>query len=260
MIRTAIVAVFLTAFILLVGPFLLLHAVVSGSLEKLYRVGLGGVVFILRAMGMRVRIEGVENIPLGTCLFAANHTSYADPPAIVAAIPRRIAILAKKSLFEIPLVGTAFRMAGFVPVDREDREGARASLEEAAVAMKDGASFLVYPEGTRSRDGRLLRFKHGAFILAIRAGVPVVPVACAGANRVLPKGSMRMRPGEVVVRFCVPIDGSAYRLDQRRELSDRVRSAIAAALPLDQRPDDGKFNSSSLQAAERVRPGVDGPS
>lgn len=260
MIRTAIVAVFLTAYIFVVGPFFLLHAVLTGSTEKLYRAGLGGVAFILRGMGMRVRVEGVENIPEGTCLFAANHTSYADPPAIVGAIPRQIAILAKNSLFGIPLVGRAFRMAGFVPIDREDREGARASLAEAAEAMKKGVSFLIYPEGTRSPDGRLLRFKHGAFILAIQAGVPVVPVACSGAQRILPKGSIRMRPGEVVVRFCAPVDGAAYRLDQRRELSDRVRSAIAAALPSEQHPNDGKVSSPSLQEAEQVRPGADGPS
>jgi 1-acyl-sn-glycerol-3-phosphate acyltransferase len=236
MIRTAIVAVFLTIFVLLAGPFLLLHAVMTGSADVLYDKGLGAVLFIVRVMGMRTRVEGLENIPAGTCVFAANHTSYADPPAIVGAIPRRIAILAKKSLFGLPLAGTAFRLAHFIPVDRQDREGALASLDLAAKAMKGGTSFLIYPEGTRSPDGRLLPFKHGAFALAIQAGVPVIPVACAGAHRILPKGSLGMRPGEVTVRFCPPVDATGYTFEGRRELSDRVRSAIAAALPADQRP------------------------
>lgn len=238
MIRTAIVAIYLTVFVLLAGPFLVLRAVLTGSAEKLYDSGLSNVLRIVRAMGMRTRVEGLENIPAGTCLFAANHTSYADPPAIVGAIPRRIAILAKKSLFAMPLVGAAFRLANFVPVDREDRESALASLELAAKAMKAGTSFLIYPEGTRSPDGRLLPFKHGGFALAIEAGVPVVPVACAGAHRILPKGSLRMRPGEVVVKFCPPVNAAGYPFEGRRELSSRVHATIAAALPGDQRPID----------------------
>lgn len=236
MIRTAIVAVYLTVFILVAGPLLLLYAVLTRSTGTLYDAGLSNVLLIVRAMGLRTRVEGLENIPAGTCLFAANHTSYADPPAIVGAIPRRIAILAKKSLFAIPLVGTGFRLAHFVPVDREDREGALASLQRAGKAMRSGTSFLIYPEGTRSRDGRLLQFKHGGFAMAIEAGVPVVPVACAGAHRILPKGSLRMRPGEVTVKFCPPVNAGDYAMEGRRELSDRVRAAIAAALPADQQP------------------------
>ena len=148
----------------------------------------------------------------------------------------RVAILAKKSLFNIPVVGPAFRLGLFVPVDRANTEDALASLDLAAEYMRQGISFLIYPEGTRSRDGRLLRFKSGAFALAIKAGVPVVPVACAGAHRIMPKGSLRITPGEVVVRFCPPIDATAYRFDERGKLSERVRGAIAAALPADQQP------------------------
>jgi 1-acyl-sn-glycerol-3-phosphate acyltransferase len=102
--------------------------------------------------------------------------------------------------------------------------------------MKSGVSFLIYPEGTRSPDGRLLPFRRGAFVLAIKAGVPVVPVACSGAHRVIPKKSYRITPGEVVVRFCPAIDSAQYSIARRNELAERVHAAIAAALPSDQQP------------------------
>src|SRR5580704_5527632 len=186
MIRSVLFALYLSVYTLIVGPPLVLYAALTGSVEALYWAGVKGLMFIVRLLGMRTRVEGLENIPPGTCVFASNHTSNADGPAIVGAIPRRIAILGKKSLFAIPVVGTAFRMAHFVPVDRHNRGQAAASIEVAAEKMKNGVSFLIYPEGTRSADGRLLPFRRGAFVLAIKAGVPVVPVACSGAHRVIP--------------------------------------------------------------------------
>ncbi len=204
MIRSAFVALSLAIITIVVGLPLLLYVAITGKIDPLYRTGASAVLLICRAAGMRMRVEGLENIPARTCLFAANHTSNADPPAIVGAIPRRIAILAKKSVFAIPIVGTAFRLAQFVPVDRAHPEQAAASIELAAEEMKKGVSFLIYPEGTRSPDGRLLPFRRGAFVLAIKAGVAVVPVACSGAHRVVAKNSYRISPGEVVVRFCPP--------------------------------------------------------
>jgi 1-acyl-sn-glycerol-3-phosphate acyltransferase len=236
MIRSVIAAVYLALFILLAGPPMMLYAVLTRSGDALYRVGLGGVLLIARGVGIRTRVEGLENIPAGACLFAANHTSNVDPPMIMGAIPRRVALLAKKSLFKIPIMGKAFLLGEFVPVDRADREEAVVSLETAASYMRRGRSFLIYPEGTRSADGRLLPFKRGGFALAIKAGVPVVPVACAGAQRILPKKSLRIKPGELVVKFCAPIDPAGYALGERGQLAARVREAIAAALPADQRP------------------------
>jgi 1-acyl-sn-glycerol-3-phosphate acyltransferase len=236
MIRTAITVVYLALLVLLWWLPLMVYAVLTGSGDFLYHGSLAGVLVIYRVIGIRSRAEGVENIPAGPCLFAANHTSNIDPPAIMKCIPRRVAILAKKSLFAIPIVGPAFRVGRFVPVDRSNAEEAMASLELAAKYMKEGTSFLIYPEGTRSPDGRLLRFKSGAFALAIKTGVPVVPVACVGAQRIMPKNSLRITPGEVVVRFCPPIDAKAYRMEDRGKLAEQVRAAIAAALPPDQRP------------------------
>jgi len=236
MIRSAFIALVLSVVTILVGLPLLVYAMVTGNANPLYRAGVAVTVWTCRVAGMRTRVEGVENIPPGPCLFAGNHTSNADGPAIVGAIPRRIAILAKKSLFAIPIVGPAFRIAHFVPVDRSKPERALAAIDEAVGNMKNGMSFLIYPEGTRSADGRLRPFRHGAFVLAIKAGVPVVPVACSGAHHVLPKKSYRVVPGEVVVRFCPPIDPADYSLDRRGELAERVHDELAAALPPDQQP------------------------
>src|ERR1700726_518897 len=236
MIRTAMVALFLGLYTLVLGPPLILYTVVTRSAELMYWVGVKGLVFITRVAGMRVDVEGRENIPAGVCLFAANHTSNADLPAIVGAIPRRLAIFGRKSLFDIPIVGLAFRLAKFVPVDRGNREAALAAVKQAVEYIKTGSSFLVYPEGTRSPDGRLLRFKKGTFVMAIEAGVPIVPVACSGAHRIMKKNSLIVRPGKVTVRFGKPIDASAYTVEQRDELAQRVHDAVAAELPEDQKP------------------------
>jgi 1-acyl-sn-glycerol-3-phosphate acyltransferase len=236
MIRTAIVTVFLTLFTVVVGPPLLLHALLSGSVDLLYRVSVSAVLFAVRMAGVRVRAEGLQNIPPGVCLFVANHTSNADPPAVVGAIPRRVSILAKKSLFRIPIVSQAFRLARFVPVDRANREAAVASVEKAIEYAQEGVSFLIYPEGTRSPDGRLLPFKKGSFVMAIKAGVPVVPISVVGAHRVLRKNALAIRTGEIVVKFHPPVDASSYTLQERDQLVARVHAAVAAGLPADQQP------------------------
>jgi 1-acyl-sn-glycerol-3-phosphate acyltransferase len=237
MIRTLFATICLAIITVLAGPPLLLYVALTGSVTPLYRAGVAAALWASRVAGMRIRAVDVKNIPAGPCLFAANHTSNADPPAIVGATPRRIAVMAKKSLFSIPIVGTAFRMSAYVPVDRGNPERAAASVDVAVEHMRQGVSYLVYPEGTRSRSGRLLPFRKGAFALAIKAGVPVVPVACIGAHRVLPKNAFRIRPGEVTVKFCPAIDAREYSLDRRGELAERVHAAIAAALPPDQQPE-----------------------
>jgi 1-acyl-sn-glycerol-3-phosphate acyltransferase len=236
MIRTAFVATALLLSTVLLGPPLILLTLLTKSGTLLYWTGVKIVVCVTKIAGEKVTVEGRENIPPGVCLFAANHTSNADAPAIIGAIPRRIAILGRKSLFDIPIVGSAFRLAKFVPVDRENRDAALASVKQAVEHIREGFSFLVYPEGTRSPDGRLRRFKKGSFAIAIEAGIPVVPVACSGAHRIMKKNSLIVRPGKVTVRFGKAIDASAYTVEQRDELAQLVHDAIAAALPADQQP------------------------
>src|SRR5712691_198965 len=236
MLRTLFIAVFLSLYILVVGPPLILYAWITHNPDPVYWAGVKGVMFFVRAVGVRVRVQGLERIPPGVCLFAANHTSSADAPAVVGAIPRRVAILLKASLYKWPIAGQAFTLAGFIPVSRGERESAIASVEKATQSLRAGQSFLIYPEGTRSPDGRLQAFKKGAVVMAIKAGVPIVPMACSGAHKVMRKRSLRIYPGEILVEFLEPIDASKSSFEDRDLLNDRVHDAMAAGLPPEQRP------------------------
>jgi 1-acyl-sn-glycerol-3-phosphate acyltransferase len=236
MIRTIFIAAFLSIYILIVGPPLLVWTLVTRNPNAIYWAGINGVMFFVRAVGVRVRVVGKERIPAGTCLFVANHTSSADAPAVVGAIPRRIAILLKKSLFRYPIVGAAFLAAGFIPVNRGERDSALESLDKAIESLKAGQSFLIYPEGTRSPDGRLQDFKKGAVVMAIKSGVPIVPVACSGAHRVMEKRSLEIHPGEILVEFLDPVDPGEFDYERRDDLNRKVHDALAAGLPPDQRP------------------------
>lgn len=236
MLRAIFIIVFLSLYTLIVGPPLLIYTLISRHIGPLYWAGVRGVMFFVRAVGVKTRVAGLEKIPPGVCLFVANHTSSADVPAVVGAIPRRIAVLVKESLFKWPIVGQAFTLARFIPVKREIREAAIASMDKAVEAMREGQSFLIYPEGTRSPDGRLLEFKKGAVVLAIKAGVPIVPMLCSGAHRIMAKRSLVIRPGEILVEFLDPIDTSKYSWEDRDTLNQFVHDTMAAGLPPDQRP------------------------
>ncbi len=238
MLRTLFVAVFLSLYILIVGPPLILYTWITKNPDPVYWAGVKGVMFFVRAVGVRVRVLGRERIPAGVCLFAANHTSSADAPAVVGAIPRRVALILKESLFKFPIVGQAFSSAHFVPVNRRAHDSAVASVEKATEILRAGQSFLIYPEGTRSPDGRLQRFKKGAVVMAINAGVPIVPMVCSGAHRIMEKRSLVIHPGEIVVEFLDPIESSGYSIEERDILNEKIRAAMAASLPPDQRPLD----------------------
>ena len=236
MLRAAFISVFVTLYVVLLGPPLLLYSLITKDVGPLYWAGVKGVMFFVNCVGVRVHVRGTERLPQGTCIFAANHTSSADAPAVVGAIPRRIAVLLKRSLFEWPIAGQAFHLAHFIPVDRFDRESAIESLEKATQALRDGQSFLIYPEGTRSADGRLQELKKGTAVMAIKSGVPVVPVACSGAHRVMEKRKLKINPGDILVEFLDPIDSTRYSLEQKDELLREIHDRLAAGLPPDQRP------------------------
>jgi len=236
MIRAAFTCIFVSLYILIVGPPFLLYTVLSKNVDPLYWAGVNGVMFFVKCVGVHVHVKGTERIPQGTCIFAANHTSSADAPAIVWAIPRRIAILLKRSLFGWPIVGQAFHLAHFIPVDRFNRDSAIESVEKAIEALRNGQSFLVYPEGTRSPDGRLQDLKKGTAVMAIKSGVPIVPVACSGAHRVMEKRKLNIKPGNIVVEFLDPIDPTKYSLDEKEALVQELHDRLAASLPPDQRP------------------------
>lgn len=234
--RTVFVLLFVVLFAVCIGLPLMLYTVVRRSPNLLYRVCHVAVEASVRLAGVRVCVEGLENIPPSVCVFVANHVSHADPPILVAVIPRQIAVLAKKELFRIPILGPAMRMAYFIPVDRSHRKAAAESIEEATQNLRRGVSYLSYPEGTRSADARLLPFKNGSFVMAIDAGVPVVPIAVVGAQHVMHKGEWFIRAGSVAVRFLPALDASRYATADRAELLRAAYDSIAANLPPDQQP------------------------
>jgi 1-acyl-sn-glycerol-3-phosphate acyltransferase len=239
MIRTIMVLTFVALALIFVQPLLILWTLLTGDANFMYWTFIGALRIVLRLSGIQVRVEGLENIPSGVCVFASNHASNLDPVALVPNIPRRVALLAKKEVFRIPILSKALRLARLIPVDRADKEAAAESVDIAVKYMKEGLSFCVYPEGTRSRDGRLLPFKKGTFLIAMRADAWVVPVSLAGTQRLMRKGDWTIHPGEVVVRYGTPVKATEYAEDQRDQLRQRVQGLVAAGLPEDQKPTAG---------------------
>lgn len=230
MIRTALGATFLALYTIVLALPFFAYSLITHSSDVLYRVGKWGIGVSMLLAGVRVRTEGEENIPSGVCVFAANHVSNLDPPSALIGVPRRISFLAKEELFKIPVVSAAMRLGKIVPVDRAHAEAAIASIDRAVGILREGISFFVFPEGTRSRDGSLRPFKKGTFAMAIRAGVPVVPVSILGSRERMSKGKLAIVPGEILLRFGKPIDSTQYGVDERKELLDRVRTAVADGL------------------------------
>ncbi|MFZ3216813.1 MAG: lysophospholipid acyltransferase family protein [Candidatus Acidiferrales bacterium] len=240
MIRTIAVLTFVALAMVSVLPLLILWTLLTGDASFMYQRFIGALRISLRLAGIRVRVEGLEKVPAGVCVFASNHASNVDPVALTPNIPRRVALLAKKEVFGIPILSKAIRLAKLIPVDRADKEAAAESVDIAVGYLKDGMSFLVFPEGTRSRDGRLLPFKKGTFLMAIRAGAWVVPVSLAGTQRLMRKGDWTIHPGEVVVRYGPAVNAAQYSEEQRDELRLRVQQLVADGLPEEQKPSAGQ--------------------
>jgi 1-acyl-sn-glycerol-3-phosphate acyltransferase len=186
---------------------------------------------------VKIEIRGMENLEAGrNYIFMANHTSNLDPPILLPTIPGRCSVLVKKELYRIPILGTGMKMASLVPVDRSDREAAIESVNAATAVLRQGLHMLIFPEGTRSRDGKLLPFKKGPFHLAIDAGVFVAPVTLLGTYELWPKSRFALRPGTVAVVFHRPIDPRSY--PDRDSLMKATAETIASALPVERRRED----------------------
>jgi 1-acyl-sn-glycerol-3-phosphate acyltransferase len=160
-----------------------------------------------------------------------------DPPVVLPLLPGRCSVLLKKELMRIPILGTAMRMGKFVPVERGSRrDAAQASVTAAGDALRSGLNILVFPEGTRSKNGRLAPFKKGPFFLAQQTQAPIVPIALSGTQHMMKKGSVAITPGVAQVRLLPTIEPGQY--ETREELLNAVRRAIAEALPEEMKPDD----------------------
>lgn len=227
--------------LLIVGPIMFLHAILTGNIMPLYRIGMKLGMTGARLAGVTIEVRGLENLqPNCNYIFMSNHVSNLDPPVFIPRIPGRCSVLIKKEVFRIPILGRLLKLAEMVPVDRSNREAAIESVHSAEEVLQRGLNMVIFPEGTRSPDGRLLPFKKGPFHLAMEAGVPVVPVTILGTAECWPKGTWSIRPGKATVIFHPPINPSGFK--DREELMAAVRQSIASALPEDRRDSESKVD------------------
>lgn len=195
-----------------------------------------------------IHVHGKEHLSADRAyVYMANHSSLIDTPALFAYLPYQFKIMAKKHLFYFPFMGWHLWTAGNFPIDQSDARKTAKSLKGVIEGVRAGKSLAVFPEGTRSPDGRLQEFKQGAFKIALRAGAPIVPVTIIGSSRLLPKGSLAPRPGRVDVVIGEPIETKEYSEKQLPELIAATWQAIAAPLE-----ENGRFINSSRR--ERNRP------
>jgi 1-acyl-sn-glycerol-3-phosphate acyltransferase len=187
---------------------------------------------LLRASGVQLRVEGADRLreSLATpCVFVSNHVSWFDVFVLASLVPR-FAFIAKQQLLSIPIFGPGARAVGTVPIDRANRKSAFSSYEEAGTRIRGGRSVVVFPEGTRGATYALREFKKGPFVLAISAGVPLVPTVVEGTLTVMPRGTWRVRGGPVVVRLLEPVPTAGATYDDRDRIADLVHERMATAL------------------------------
>lgn len=234
--RTLLVYAVTLLLLLVLGPPLILWGLITGKTDTLYSVGVCSARIALRLAGVRLIVTGREKIPMGKAVvFMANHQSNCDPPAVAAVLPP-VLIMAKKEFFRIPIMGRGMRMRGFIPVDRSNRERAFQAVEQAVASLRAGHSFLAFPEGTRSTTGRLQRFKRGVFVMAIKAGVPIVPISVSGANKIMRRGDFRIHPGPMRITIHDPVPTESFSIADRSRVAEQVRQAIIEGLLPEERP------------------------
>jgi 1-acyl-sn-glycerol-3-phosphate acyltransferase len=214
-------------------------ALLTGKIGLLYRWSMGIMHTGSKLARIRVQVAGREHIPERACIFMANHVSNLDPPILLPELPFRTAFFLKRSLIKIPILGLGMRLANFIPVDRDGRlESARESVQAGSRVLASGVNISTFPEGTRSRDGRLLPFKKGPFFLAMESGAPVVPVSIWGSETMMTKGSLRIKPGTAHLVFHPAVYPQQFAT--REQLMVAVRKAITSGLPRWMWGDDGE--------------------
>lgn len=221
-------------YILVVGPPALAVAILFAHPIVLYRHGVLAVRLGFLLAGIKRFAEGTEHVVPGrAAVYCVNHASHLEAPVIMPFLsplfPYLIALY-KKEMRRMPLLGKVWEVGGFIPVDRKDRAQSDAAIALAVERLRGGYSFLVFPEGTRSHDGELQPFKKGAFILAIQAQAPIIPVAIIGTGKAMRRGSRLIWPATVQVRFGTPVPTTGLTYEDRDHLVEDVRSRIGRML------------------------------
>lgn len=233
-IRSVSTYVLVSLYVLVVGPIGMLLALAFHWKGLLYTLGHLGTRLAIFLSGVRFTVHDGARIPSDRAVvFCSNHQSNVDPPVLFEALHRRVHVLYKHELNALPILGRAFRLGGFIPVDRRNKEAAMRSIDAGAESIRAGNSFLIFPEGTRSRTDDLLPFKKGGFIMAIKARAPIVPVAIRGGRAAMRRGSWLIAPARVSVRVGPPIETAGLTLDDRDELIAQVRTSIESLIRAD---------------------------
>jgi 1-acyl-sn-glycerol-3-phosphate acyltransferase len=187
-------------------------------------------IAVLWAVGVKIRVHGMENVSAKEPrIFASNHVSWFDVPALASTLPRN-RFVAKAELFKVPIFGRAMRSAGMIEIQRDNRKAAFGAYEVAADRIRDGNSVVVFPEGTRGHAYPLRPFKKGPFVLAIAAGVPIVPIILHGSIEIMRKGSLLAHPGTIDIHLLEPVSTSSVDYDHREALMQTVRTRMADAM------------------------------
>ena len=229
--RTIACLCFYVVAVLALTPLILVCAL-FGLRETVAAAGRTALLVGRPILGLRIEVVGLDRIRPGTpFVYMSNHESFLDGPILFAVIPRLVRVILKKEVFRIPIIGLSMRVVGFVPVDRKGVKGGKQSIDRAARLMAErGYSYLVFPEGTRSRDGRLQPFKRGGFFLALAGRAPIIPVTIRGTFGLMPRGRFFVRPGLVRVEFHEPVAVEGHTVQGMSRLMDEVRGIIRSSL------------------------------
>lgn len=228
MIRTAYFMIVLLIMTIIVGTLEIIVGIFSHFTRFSRWIARLWCRTLVAAAGVRIEMEGKENFdPKGAYVIVGNHQSHMDIPVIVTSIPVHFTFVAKKELFKIPIFGWAMQAVGIIKIDRGRHEKAVAALRKSEETLKkEHLSLFAFPEGTRSEDGRMRRFKKGIFILAINIGLPILPVSITGTHTILPKKSLRIRPGKVRVKVHPPVSTDGYSFEGKDDLIEKVHQII----------------------------------
>jgi 1-acyl-sn-glycerol-3-phosphate acyltransferase len=232
MVRATLVYLFMGLYILLLAPPALLWSLLSGDESLIYKLARGCIRISGWVSGVRVAIQGREHIaPGATYVFLSNHQGNFDAPVMFHAIPRDAKALIKKEIMRLPVLSLVLKQVRFVPIERMNPKDAHLGIEIGARMLAEGESFIAFPEGTRSRDGKIGEFKKGVFLMAIKSQVPIIPVTICGSSEIQPPGSYAIRPGKIKVIFHQPIATAGMGPEDRNRLVQLTRDAIASGLP-----------------------------